>query len=493
MVLAVVAALAVTLLRVGLRRRLEPALCAPSVRWRPGDVTLLLVVTGVALVTRLIGLESRPIDNDEPVGLGLRSLAAWASESDARLHPPLPALLMTWLGGEGDIAAARSVSVLAGVGTVALAFAVVRASAGRGLAGLAALWLAAMPAAIHTSQLARGYALCALGLLAAHACLEKALATGRERWFVLHSLAALLALASEYWALPPLLASGALSLLGARGQRTLGVGVIGSLGAALTLSSFFAPHALPTLWLGVGGGPHVPTGPGRALWDALALASGPAVPMGALLALSLIVAAVRRRTLGRAELAAAGAVGALVVTLLAASFVTAVRARYLLPVLPLFVCLLVAGARGIGALGVGAVALGHVSLLPAFYAGTAPGPEISTGERAPRILALLAADPTTPVAVIPAWSIAEVSYRLEGRFPDKGTGPCPAELCVRGKRTIYGATHQHISQLTSQESSIYLWVRNRDTWTRECEQVAVEARSVLFRCQQKRTSERPSD
>ncbi|MCC6900449.1 MAG: glycosyltransferase family 39 protein [Polyangiaceae bacterium] len=488
MALAVVAALSVTLLRVLLRRRLEPAVTTPVGRWRPADVAWLLVAIGVALVLRVAGLESRPVDNDEPVGLGLASVGAWATETDARLHPPLPALVMTWLGGASEISAARSVSVLAGVATVALAFAVVRASAGRGLASLAALWLAAMPAAVHTSQLARGYALCAFGLLAAHACLERALATGRERWFVLCSLAAVLALASEYWALPPLLAGGAVALVAARRQRTLVVGVIGSLGAALTLAAFFAPFALPTLWLGVGGGPHLPTGLGRALVDALALASGPAAPMGALLALSVVADAARRRALERSERMAVAAVVAAVVTLLAASAVTAVRARYLLPVLPLFVCLVCAGARGVGALVLGGVVLGHVSLLPSYFAGTAPGPELSTGERTPRALALLRADPTAPVLVVPAWAIAEVSYRLEGKFPGKGAGACPSLLCVRGKRTIYGGTLHDIPGLTAREESIYLWVRNADGRAEGCELAVAEARSTLYRCQQKRTS-----
>ena len=175
---AVAAAFAVTLVRIQVRRRLAPVRSAATRAWQPRDLVLALAVVGTALATRLILLEARPIDNDEPVGLGIASLGAWAAETDSRLHPPLPALLMTWLGGATKIEAARSVSVLAGTASAAIAFAMVRGSAGRGPAFLAGLWLALMPAAIHTSQLARGYALCAFGLIAAHACLEKALATG---------------------------------------------------------------------------------------------------------------------------------------------------------------------------------------------------------------------------------------------------------------------------------------------------------------------------
>ena len=96
-----------------------PRRSEPSERWQPKDALLLLVIIGVALVLRLLFLEARVVDNDEPVSLGLRGLSAWARETDARLHPPLPALLMALAShGTTDLVAARGISVLAGVATV---------------------------------------------------------------------------------------------------------------------------------------------------------------------------------------------------------------------------------------------------------------------------------------------------------------------------------------------------------------------------------------
>ncbi len=486
---AVAAAFAVTLVRIQVRRRLAPVRSAATRAWQPRDLVLALAVVGTALATRLILLEARPIDNDEPVGLGIASLGAWAAETDSRLHPPLPALLMTWLGGATKIEAARSVSVLAGTASAAIAFAMVRGSAGRGPAFLAGLWLALMPAAIHTSQLARGYALCAFGLIAAHACLEKALATGRERWFALYSVAAALALTSEYWALPPLAASATAASWSARRHPTSLVGVIGSLGAALALAAFFAPFALPTLWLGVGGGSHSPTGPLRALSDAIALASGSAAPFNGLVALGLVLAAARRSALGRSELMALAGIVAAVLTFLVASHTTAVRARYLLPVVPLFVCVVAASARGIGVAVLVGIALGHAGLLPWYYAGTARGPELSTGERTPLTLEMLRADPRAPVAVVPAWAIAEASYRLEGRFPDRDAGVgCPATLCVAGRRTIYGAAAGEVADLTRHEGTLYVWLRAGQIPSDEsCGVVLREGGSTLLRCDARTT------
>ncbi|MBE7478746.1 MAG: glycosyltransferase family 39 protein [Polyangiaceae bacterium] len=481
------AALAVTLVRARLRRALPRVTPERRRPWRPVDLWQLLCLVGLSLGARLFLLESRPVDNDEPVGLGLASLAEWARASDARLHPPLPALLMTWVGGAGELTHARSVSVLAGVATVALAYAVVRASASSAAAGLAGLWLALMPAALHTSQLARGYALCALGVLAAHACLSRALATGRERWFVAYSLVAAATLCSEYLALPPLLGSALVALASVRRRASLAVGVVGGLGAALTATAFLAPVALPTLWLGVGGGPHAPTGVVRALADVLGLWSGPAAPFNALLALTLIVAGTRRGALGPSEQRALGALLAAVLTLLCASLITAVRARYVLHVVPLFACVTVVSARGLGRLGVvvaSFVALGHAALVPAYYAGTASGPELSTGRRTPLTLALLAAHPREPVAVVPEWSIAEASWRLEKAFPGRDAGvDCPAVLCLRGRRTLYGARLESIPRLLEREQHLFVWLRSDAVEEAPaCAVVLREAGTTLFTC-----------
>lgn len=480
----VVAAVGLTLLRARLRRGSSAGPGERTLAWRPADVVVVLLAVGVALIARLPWLEARPLDNDEPVGLGLASLADWARERDARLHPPLPALLMTWAGGAGEIARARSVSVLAGVASVALVFAVVRAAAGRGPAALAALWLGLMPAAVHTSQLARGYALCALGVLAAHACLTKALATGEERWFLAYSLAVAATLLSEYLAFAPILVSALAALPGR--SASLRIGIVGGLGAGLALVAFLAPVALPTLTLGVGGGPHAPTGAWRALGDALALFSGPAAPFNALLALALIVSAARRRALAGPERIALWALGAATAVLLLAAELTAVRARYLLHVVPLFVCVVATSARSLGRLGVGVaafVALGHAGLLPAYYVG-AIATEASTGRRAPVTLALLEADPNVPVAVVPAHALGEPSWRLARAFPGRDAGlACPAELCVRGRRVLYGTSAARLSELLAREPRLYVWQRDDALLvTPGCGALVREAGSTLWLC-----------
>lgn len=483
----IVAALGVTAVRARLRRGLPRVQATAAPRWRPADVAALLGVVAVALSLRLLWLESRPVDNDEPVGLGLAALGDWARASDARLHPPLPALVMTWAGGARELWNARAVSVLAGVATVALAFAVVRASAGRGLALFAGLFLALMPAAVHTSQLARGYSLCAFGVLAAHACLDRALASGKERWFVAYSLACVLALTSEYLALPPLVGTAAVALFTQRRRPSLAVGVVGGLGAALAAVAFVAPIALPTLWLGVGGGPHAPTGPARALMDALGLLSGAAAPWNGLLLLALIIAGARRGALGPSEARALAALGVALAALVLMSLFTAVRARYLLHVVPLFVCLVAVSARGLDRLGVAVAlfgALGHASLLPGYYASTASGTELSTGRRAPLTLAMLRADPWASVAVVPEWAIAEASWRLEQRFPGPDAGlDCPATLCVRGRRTLYGARLETIPSLVARDRKLYVWLRGEPASdVAGCGVLLREADSTLLRC-----------
>lgn len=476
-----------SLARSRIRRSLPGSTLKRRPAWRMGDVVCVLVATAVALVLRLMFLESRPVDNDEPVGLGLVSIAGWALETDARLHPPLSALLMTWVGGAHELGNARGVSVLAGVACVPLVFALVRAAAGRGPATIAALWLASMPAALHTSQLARGYSLAALGVLAAHLCLSKALDTGRERWFFGYSLVAAATLFTEYLTLGPLVGSVAVALWSARERRGLVVGIVGAFGAAVTAVAFTFPFALPTLWLGVGGGPHAPTGSLRALVDGLALFSGPAAPFNGLLVIALVIGAARRRALGGSEVRAIAAIALGVLTLLAFSLFTAVRARYLLPVVPLFVAVGVLGASAFGRIGltlVAAVACAHAGLLPAYFSGSTTGPELSTGRRTPITVGWLRADPSAAVAVFPEWSLAEASYRLARVFPGRDAGlDCPATLCVRGARNLYGARAENLPGLIEREGRLYVWLRaDMELDLPECGVVLREAGTTLLSC-----------
>ncbi|MFO0564345.1 MAG: phospholipid carrier-dependent glycosyltransferase [Polyangiaceae bacterium] len=480
------AALALTFARVFLRRGLPPGGLVERRPLRASELSVVLVAVGAALVFRLIGLESRPVDNDEPVGLGLDSLSAWAGEADARLHPPLPSLLFTWAGGARDLLHARSVSALAGIACVPLAYAALRRNS-RFAATLAAAWVAVAPALLHPSQLARGYALAAAGVLAQHVCLSKALERGRERWFMLYALCASLALATEWIVVVPVLLDAALAFRAARASTSLRVGIVGALGSALAATSVLAPFAFPTLWLGVGGGPHAPTGIVRAGSEALAAFSGPAAPASALVCAALVLVAWRRGVLSHIEARlASGLVGALAVYLAAALF-TAVRARYLLHVVPSFVCVSALAAARLGptARVVGAlVVASHAALLPGYYRGAGAGREVSFGRRTPGILELLQSDPRAALAIVPYYSLAEPSWRLLRRFPGADAGhDCPVELCLRAERELYGASDASLPELRARSPRLWVWVRREDEPALPgCELTLREAGTSLWRC-----------
>jgi hypothetical protein len=484
-VVGVALAALITWARIRLQRGLPRSPTPPVRSWKPAEVSLLLLLIGVALSLRLVGLGSRPIDNDEPVGLALRSLEAWATESDARLHPPFASLVMAWASSGTDVALARSVSVVAGIGSVALTFGVARRG-GRAAALLAGLWMALAPAALHTSQLARGYSLLALFVLSSHVCLSRALAGGRSRWWVAYSASAALALGTEYIALAPLLAEALIVLRTRRAFER--VGVVGSLGAALTSVAFLVPFAWPTLQGGVGGGPHAPTGAVRALSDVADLFSGAGAPFNAVLALVIVGVAARRRVLGEGEARLSAALASSVLLLVVASLWTLVRARYVLHAYPLFVALVSIAALRLGRPLASFVAVGlaacHVALIPGYYTGTAAAAEIGTGRRTPMIYELLLHDPRMPVAVTPEWAVAEPGYRLSGVFPGPDAGlDCPAELCLRGSRRVYGVRADSIARLLAAEPRFYLIDRFGTLGeTKSCAPAIHEAGATLFLC-----------
>ena len=456
-----------------------PRRSEPSERWQPKDALLLLVIIGVALVLRLLFLEARVVDNDEPVSLGLRGLSAWARETDARLHPPLPALLMALAShGTTDLVAARGISVLAGVATVALAFGVARRH-GRFPAVFAAGLLAAMPAALHMSQLARGYALAALFVLAFHAALTRALATDAERWWLATTACAAAAVWSEYIAAVPVALDSLVVFMLVRRDARRAVGILTStLGGAL-LCSPLVPFVLR--FRGVGGGDHPGSGALLALGDAAALLSGAGPRLVGAFALLFALGLSRDRDGARRS---AAIVGALALCMLGATF-TAVRARYVLDVIPLVaVSFAVALTRAPPLLSVVAgsgLLLAHFGLLPAYFAGAPGEVEISTGIPTPRIVAALHHEPRVPVFVTPYWALAEPSWRLERNFPGRTAKvDCPGVLCVHGpRRLLVGA--RRVPEVTS---PMFVWQRGaQQKLPPECRLLLEEAGSSLWRCE----------
>lgn len=458
--------------------------------WSPADVASMLTVVGIALLLRVHGLDARPLDNDEPVTAAFDGLDGWAVEDDARLHPPLPGLLMrAWTGGELDPVASRGVSVLAGVGAVALAFALGRRAGGRTSAWIAALLCAASPIALHTSQLARGYALLAFGLLLAHVCLTRALETGRERWWLAYTGASAVASLSEYLAIGPLLADAAVALAIARDHRAR-IGIITAFGSALVLLSFVVPFAWPSLTLGIGGGPHVETGVSAALEELGALLSG-VLPVWAGATLIAVGVALSLRRRAETELRLLAQVAAALAMFLAAAELTAVRGRYVAHVWPMVAVLLAAATRHRPALGapIAAVALvAHAGMLGPYYEGSTLRSDMATEAPIRAVLSRLRAEPLVPLAVAPAYAIGDPAWRLGRVLP----GPtsridCPVTFCVdTPERSYYGVMldSDWERRLLERHGRFFLLVRYaREDYTMPaCRPLLREGTAILFDC-----------
>ena len=470
-------------------------------RWDIRDVSLLLLAVFAALALRLWNLESRVIDNDEPASFGWTDLDGWAREHDARLHPPLsPWLMSAAFGLRAILADARSVSVVAGIVVVALVFAALR-DRGRTTAALTAFFAAVAPAMLHASQLARGYSLAAAALLATHVLLTRALRHSTERAWLAYTIAGTLALFTEYITLVPIVVEALVVLLAKLTPPRTRMAVLTSLGGMLAISACFVPFALSTFSLGVGGPPRDPDGVWPPLKHGLELfgGAGGAALGGVALLLALSAwwpatatddqdALVARRASTAALLGLA--------LLVLGGLITAMRARYVLPVFPLLAVACAAAATRVRPRGAkspadrpvastrvrpdsapavapgastrvgphsapalapgastrvrahastrvravfggsaGAVLfVGHLALLPCYLRQTCAASEIGRGPPLRDTLAVLRADPRAPVVVVPSWAIAEPSYRLIHRFPGPDSRrDCPARLCVEGR------------------------------------------------------------
>ena len=210
------------------------------------DALGLVVLLVVALGLRLWGVAEVPIDADEPVTLTIGGLDGWAAADDARIHPPLSALLVHWVTrGQLDFAAARLLSVAIGVATVLVVYVGSRRT-GRWSALVAAALVTLAPSAIHLSRLARGYALLALLVTLAHVLLWSAVRRPTNLRWLLYSLAVALALSAEYLAAAPLLVDAMVAIWAARRQlgRAIDVGASLSAGALGVGFLGYAEHLL---------------------------------------------------------------------------------------------------------------------------------------------------------------------------------------------------------------------------------------------------------
>lgn len=181
------------------------------------------------------------------------------SESAPPLYYAL-AWLWTQVTGTGEFGL-RSVSALAGVATVPVAFLLGAEARGTRTGIVAAALVAVNPMLLWYSQEARGYALLALLTAVAALYFLRALEHGRRRDTIAWGITSALALATHYFALFPIAFEGLWLLHRHRGRAVAGIRIVGLTGLLL------APLAIHQMSLGhaewIGG-----RSLGHRLWEA---------------------------------------------------------------------------------------------------------------------------------------------------------------------------------------------------------------------------------
>ncbi|HET7574402.1 MAG TPA: glycosyltransferase family 39 protein, partial [Solirubrobacterales bacterium] len=223
---------------------------AAAARERSRAFWIVAGLTVLAAVLRFATLGVQSYHHDEIVtasrvlrdGFDHAMDAVWFSES----APPLYYVLAwpwTQLFGTGEVGL-RSLSALAGVATVPVAYLIGRELRGRRAGLMAAALVAVNPMLLWYSQEARAYALfvllCAISLLY---CV-RALRDGARRDLRGWGIASALALSTHYFAIFPLLAEAAF-LVRRRGREALaGLWILAAAGALL------APLAIHQMSIG---------------------------------------------------------------------------------------------------------------------------------------------------------------------------------------------------------------------------------------------------
>jgi mannosyltransferase len=223
-----------------------------------------LTVAGAALRFATLGVQSYHHDEIVTASRVLRDgfWHAMAAVGFSESAPPLYyvlAWLWTQVTGTGELGL-RSLSALAGVATIPVAF-LLGAELRRRRAGIVAAALVAVnPMLLWYSQEARAYALFALLTALSVLFFARALDRGRHRDIVAWGIVAALALATHYFAVFPI-AAEAIWLLRRRGRATLpGLGVVAATGlllAPLAIHQMSIGHAE---WIGN-------PGLGHRLWE----------------------------------------------------------------------------------------------------------------------------------------------------------------------------------------------------------------------------------
>jgi 4-amino-4-deoxy-L-arabinose transferase-like glycosyltransferase len=159
----------------------------------------------LALAVRLMGIVSRPIWYDEAIAILLAeqglpamlmgTLSQDASGAAANVHPlAYHTALWGWMMIFGEsLFSVRMLSILFGVGAVALSYLLMQAMFNSRLALLGALGVALSPFLVHYSQEIRMYSLLALALVAATYAFWQGMHSDQYRWWVIFAFCAALA------------------------------------------------------------------------------------------------------------------------------------------------------------------------------------------------------------------------------------------------------------------------------------------------------------
>ncbi len=401
---------------------------AAAVRSRSRAFWIVAGLTIAAALLRVATLGVQSYHHDEVVtagrilsgDFGQAMNAVGYSESAPPLYYAL-AWFWTQLTGTGEFGL-RSISALAGVATVPVAYLVGVELRGRRAGLMSAALVAVNPMLLWYSQEARAYALLALLTSVALLFCIRALRNGRRRDFTLWGVASALALATHYFAIFPLLAEAVL-MLRRRGLRASLAGLWIAALACLMLAPLAIHQASigHAEWIGN-------FSLGHRLWETAAtFVSGetgdiigqperPAMafaPLGLCLAAFWLLAARADREERRAAalplLVGVVALGVPVALALISSSKDYVLARNVLPALvPLLVVVAIAttlpSARRLGA-AIGAALLAY-SLAFCLWASAAPDMQRPNWDA----VAARLGEPRTPRATV-TWTLGEAPLR----------------------------------------------------------------------------------
>ncbi len=210
-----------------------------AVRSRSRTFWIVAGLTVLAAALRFATIGAQSYHHDEIVtasrilrdGFWHAMDAVGFSESAPPLYYAL-AWLWTQVTGTGE-AGLRSVSAMAGIATVPVAFMLGAQLSGRRAGLVAAALVAVNPMLVWYSQEARAYALFVLLTALSLLYFLRALERGRRRDFIAWGIASALALATHYFAAFPI-AAEALWLLRRRGRETVpGLGILAAAGLLL--------------------------------------------------------------------------------------------------------------------------------------------------------------------------------------------------------------------------------------------------------------------